>query len=432
MSHVSISKLKEFAGQEVTIKGWLYNKRSSGKLLFMILRDGSGFVQGVIFKKDVPEELFDACSKLGQESSLVVKGEVREDERAPGGVELSIKDVEIIQDAKDFPIAIQEDVPGVDFLMKNRHLWMRSPKPNATIRIRSTIIKAIRDFFDDREFVMVDTPIFTPAACEGTSTLFEVKYFDEKAYLTQSGQLYGEAAAMAFGKIYCFGPTFRAEKSKTRRHLTEFWMVEPEVAFYDLDDVMVLAEDFISYIVEMVLKKNQRELDVLERDTSKLKAIIPPFPRVTYTEAVKIIHDAGLEFTWGEDFGAPHETAIGKNFDKPVMVHRWPREAKAFYMKTDPEDAKLALGVDVLAPEGYGEIIGGAQREDDPEILKQRIKDHNLPEESFEWYLDLRKFGTVPHGGFGLGLERTVAWICGTPHIRECIPFPRMLYKIYP
>ncbi len=430
MGHVYIEDLASHTGERVTIKGWLYNKRSSGKLHFLQVRDGTGLVQAVMFKGDFDEETFKACDTLSQESSLVVTGLVKEDKRAPGGFELSIENVEIVQNAEPYPITPKEH--STAFLMENRHLWLRSKKQHATLRIRARVVKAIRDFFDERGYVCMDSPIFTPSACEGTTTLFNVDYFDETAYLTQSGQLYGEATAMAFGKIYVFGPTFRAEKSKTRRHLTEFWMVEPEIAYIELDGIMDLAEEFTAYIVEQVLRDRRRELDVLERDLSSLEKIVPPFPRITYTEAVDLLKKKGQEIEWGDDFGAPDETRLGELFEKPVLVHRWPAEIKAFYMKRDPEDERIALGVDMIAPEGYGELIGGGERSIDLEYLRRQIKAHDLPEEAFKWYLDLRRYGSVPHGGFGLGLERTVAWICGTRHIRECIPFPRMLYKIYP
>ncbi len=430
MDHVYIENLLDHVGETVTIKGWLYNKRSSGKLHFLQVRDGTGIVQAVMFKGDFDGELFKECDTLPQESSIVVTGEVKEDKRAAGGVEIGVSGIEIIEMAEPYPITPKEH--STAFLMENRHLWLRSAKQHAVLRIRARVIKAIRDFFDDRGYVCMDTPIFTPAACEGTTTLFNVDYFGEDAYLTQSGQLYGEAAAMAFGKIYCFGPTFRAEKSKTRRHLTEFWMVEPEVAYLEFEGVMELAEQFVGYIVEQVLRDRGRELDVLERDRALLEKVTPPFPRLSYTDAVERLKQKGHSVEWGEDFGAPEETALGEDFEKPLLVHRFPAAIKAFYMKRDPEDDKLALGVDMLAPEGYGEIIGGGQRSSDLDYLKKQIEAHELPEESFRWYLDLRRFGSVPHGGFGLGLERTVAWICGTHHVRECIPFPRMLYKIYP
>jgi len=428
---VSVRRLSEHVGEKVLVQGWLYNMRSKGKLHFLLVRDGTGTVQSVMFKGNVPEEMFEAAGHLTQESSLRVIGTVKADERAPGGVELGVEQLMVVHRAEPYPITPKEH--GVSFLMEHRHLWLRSRKQAAVLRVRDAVIRALRDFFAEREFLCVDSPMFTPSACEGTTTLFEVDYFDDKAYLTQSGQLYGEASAMALGKIYVFGPTFRAEKSKTRRHLTEFWMVEPEAAFYDLDDVMSLAEDCVSFIVRRVLETCMSELEVLERDVDKLKpAAETPYPRITYAEAAKMLVDAGLEFEPGEDFGAPHETWLGEHYDRPVLVHRWPAEIKAFYMKRDPDDPSVALGVDMIGSEGYGELIGGAQREDDLAALEERIAEHDLPAEAFRWYLDLRRYGSVPHGGFGLGLERTLAWICGTEHLRECIPFPRMLYKIYP
>jgi len=430
MSTVYISELKNYVGKDVTIRGWLYNNRSSGKIQFMQVRDGTGIVQCVLTPKDVGDESFKACDHLPQESSLSVTGTVRADKRAPGGYELTLKSVIIHQVAEPYPIALQEH--GIGFLMEQRHLWLRSRKQTATLRVRAEVIRAIRDFFDSRGFVLVDTPILTPAACEGTTTLFEVTYFDDKAYLSQSGQLYLEAAAMALGKVYCFGPTFRAEKSKTRKHLTEFWMVEPEVAYAELVDIMNLAEDFIAHIVTRVLENKQEELKVLERDIKPLEKVKKPFPRVSYNELADSFEKWGHKFERGNDLGAPEEAIIGEKFDKPLLVHRFPMAVKAFYMKSDPTDQSLALCVDVIAPEGYGEIIGGGQREDDLARLTAKIKEHKLPMAAFEWYLDLRRYGSVPHGGFGLGVERTVAWLCGSEHIRECIPFPRMLYKIYP
>ena len=428
---VSIRRLKDHVGQDVLVQGWLYNLRSKGKLQFLLVRDGTGIVQAVAVRDAVSPEDFAAIKGLTQESSLRVIGTVKADERAQGGVELTVKRVIVVHVAGAYPIAPKEH--GVGFLMENRHLWLRSRRPSAILRIRDEAIRAIRDFFAARDFACVDSPMFTPNACEGTSTLFEVDYFGDKAYLTQSGQLYGEASAMALGKIYVFGPTFRAEKSKTRRHLTEFWMIEPEAAFYDLDDVMELAESFVANIVQRVLENRREDLEILERDIAKLEpAANTPYPRMTYDEAAKALNDGGETFEYGEDFGAPHETFLGNQFDRPVMIHRWPAAVKAFYMKRDPLNAALALGVDMIASEGYGELVGGAQREDSLELLEARIKEHELDEESFRWYVDLRRFGSVPHGGFGLGLERTLAWICGVDHLRECIPFPRMLNKIYP
>jgi asparaginyl-tRNA synthetase len=431
MKRICIDELQHHVGETITLHGWLYNKRSSGKVRFLVMRDGSGLVQGVVVKAIVPEEVFNRFDELTQETSFSMTGKVRQEQRAPGGYELDVTEIAIIHIAHEYPITPKEH--GIDFLMDRRHLWLRSSRQHAILRIRHEVIRAIRDFFDSRGFVLMDAPIFTPAACEGTSTLFETNYFDlGKAYLTQSGQLYGEAGAMAFGKVYVFGPTFRAEKSKTRRHLTEFWMVEPEVAFNDLNDNMDLAEEFLEHIVQTVLKNRAAELKTLERDTSKLECVRRPFPRISYDEAVEILHKKGLPFEWGNDLGGTDETVVSGEFDRPVMVHRYPSEVKAFYMKRDPQNPKVALAVDVLAPEGYGEIIGGSQREDDYDVLIARIKEHNLPQEAFDWYLDLRRFGSVPHAGFGLGVERTVSWICGLEHLREAIPFPRMIYRLTP
>ncbi len=437
MNQTYIRDVSKHVGEEITLKGWLYNMRSSGKLMFPQVRDGSGIIQGVVFKKNVPEQVWNDFEKLTQESSIIVTGNVRADERAPGGYELDVTGVEVLQIAHDYPITPKEH--GVEFLMDNRHLWLRSKRQHAILSIRAEVIRAVRDFFDSNGFLLMDTPIFTPAACEGTTTLFEVDYFeDAKAYLTQSGQLYNEATAAAFGKVYCFGPTFRAEKSKTRRHLTEFWMVEPEVAYAELDDIMSLAEEFITFIVRRVLENRRAELTELERDISKLEKIAPPFPRLQYDDAVKMLQEAHARgelqerFEWGGDFGAPDETYLSNQFDRPVMVHRYPAAVKAFYMKPDAERPELALCVDVLASEGYGEVIGGGQRADDLEYLLKQITAHGLPEEAFDWYLDLRKYGTFPHGGFGMGIERCTAWLCGIEHIRETIPFPRMLYRLKP
>ncbi len=432
MARIYIDNLNQHEGAEVQLHGWVYNKRSSGKVRFLLLRDGTGIVQCVMVKGSVPDQVFNAFDTLTQESSLSIKGKVRKDDRAPGGYELDLLDIpRIYQIAEEYPITPKEH--GVEFLADRRHLWLRSARQHAVLRIRHRIIKAIRDFFGERGFTLVDSPILTPAACEGTTTLFQTDYFDlGKAYLTQSGQLYAEAGAMALGKVYCFGPTFRAEKSKTRRHLTEFWMVEPEVAFNDLHDDMDLAEDFLEYIVQTVLSDRAQELKLLERDTTKLRNVRKPLPRITYDEAVRILQSKGIAFEWGNDLGGTDETVISEQFDRPVMVHRYPAEVKAFYMKRDPENPKLALAVDVLAPEGYGEIIGGSQREDDLTLLLERIKEHKLQQEAFEWYLDLRRFGSVPHAGFGLGIERTVGWICGLEHVRETVPFPRMIYRMTP
>lgn len=431
MQNIYIKDLSHHIGEVITLRGWLYNKRSSGKIKFIILRDGTGLLQCVYFKGNVTPEVFELADRLGQESSIEVIGKVKAEPRAVGGYELDATDLKVISEAHEYPITPKDH--GVEFLMDNRHLWLRSSRQVAIMRIRHRIVKAIRDFFDDRGFTLMDPPIITPAACEGTSTLFETEYFDlGKAYLTQSGQLYAEAGAMALGKVYTFGPTFRAEKSKTRRHLTEFWMVEPEVAFADLNDDMDLAEEFLEYIVQTILKDKQEELKVLERDISKLANVKRPLPRISYDEAVEILKKNGIDFQWGNDLGGTDETIISNQFDRPVMVHRYPSEVKAFYMKRDPGNEKLALAVDVLAPEGYGEIIGGSQREDNLELLQARIKEHNLPQSAFEWYLDLRRFGSVPHAGFGLGLERTVGWICGLEHVRETIPFARMIYRNTP
>ncbi len=428
---VYIKDLSKFVNEEVTLKGWLYNKRSSGKVKFLIMRDGSGYSQCIVFKGNVSEEIFNLADTIAQESSFEITGLVKKEPRSVGGYEIDVHNLKIISLAHEYPITPKEH--GIEFLIDHRHLWVRSKKQTAILKIRHRIVKAIRDFFDERDFVLFDPPIITPNASEGTSTLFEMDYFDlGKAYLTQSGQLYAEAGALAFGKVYTFGPTFRAEKSKTRRHLTEFWMVEPEMAFYDLNDDMDLAEEFLEYIVQSVLKDREEELKILERDLTHLQKVKRPFPRISYDDAVEILHKKGIEFKWGDDFGAADETAISEEFEKPIMVHRYPADVKAFYMKRDTENPKLALAVDVLAPEGYGEIIGGSQREDNLDTLLQRIKEHDLPEEFFSWYLDLRKYGSVPHSGFGLGLERTVAWICGLEHIRETIPFPRMIYRNTP
>ena len=425
-----IESAAEYMDQEVQISGWLYNKTHKGKLNFLMVRDGTSTIQAVIFKKAVSEEVWDACLNLPQESSLEIIGTVSKDERAKGGCEIQVSDVNVIQTAEEYPITPKEH--GTDFLMDHRHLWLRSSKQHAIMRVRHEIIKACRDFFDSNGFTLIDAPIFTPAACEGTTNLFETEYFDRKAYLTQSGQLYMEAGAMAFGKVYCFGPTFRAEKSKTRRHLTEFWMIEPEIAYCDLNGVMDYAEAFIEFIVQRVLENKKDELEILERDISKLESVVRPFPRIDYDEAAKILKEAHAEFTYGDDFGGTDETIIANAFDRPVMVTHYPAAVKAFYMKKDKDRPDRALGVDVLAPEGFGEIIGGGQREDNLDILLEGIRTHNLPEEAFKWYTDLRRYGSVPHGGFGLGIERTVAWICGRSHIRETIPFPRTLYRLYP
>jgi len=426
-----IQDIAKHEGQPVTIRGWLHNRRSSGKIHFLQVRDGSGFIQAVMSKAAVGEELFKAADHLSQETSLDVTGTVRADQRAPGGYELDVTGLKVNHEAHDFPITPKEH--GVDFLLDRRHLWIRSPRQQAILRVRHEVINAVRDYFNERDFILADTPIFTPAACEGTTTLFPVQYFeDTTAYLTQSGQLYNEANAMALGRVYCFGPTFRAEKSKTRRHLTEFWMVEPEVAYATLDDVIELAEGLVVHVVSRVLDRRQKELKVLERNTSKLEAVKAPFPRVSYDDAAKLLVEKGLPFEHGTDFGGTDETVLSDQFDRPVVVHRYPAAIKAFYMKPDPQQPDKALCVDVLAPEGYGEIIGGGERLDDYDLLVQRIEEHKLPREAFEWYLDLRKYGSVPHGGFGMGIERVVSWVCGLEHVRETIPYPRMLYRIYP
>lgn len=430
MKWVYIEDISNYVGQDVEIRGWVYNKRSSGKVRFLLIRDGTGIIQGTIFSPDKDFPLFRIFDELTQESSLIVRGNVREDKRAPGGYELEIKEIEVIQIAQNYPIAPKEH--SVAFLMEHRHLWLRSQKQHAILQIRAETIRAIRDFFDGRGFRLMDTPILTPSACEGTTTLFETTYFDQKAYLSQSGQLYNEATAAAFGKVYCFGPAFRAEKSKTRRHLIEFWMVEPEVAFATLQDIIELGEDLIMFILERVLERRKKDLEILERDTAPLERIHKPFPRITYDEAVKLLKEKGSPIVYGDDFGAPEETLLSEIFDRPVCVTHFPAKIKAFYMQPDPERPDVVLGVDFLASEGYGEIIGGGQRIHDLNLLEQKIKEFNLPREAYEWYIDLRRYGTFPHSGFGLGLERTVAWLCKLPHIRETIPFPRLLYKIYP
>jgi asparaginyl-tRNA synthetase len=430
MAFSYIEDIGAHEGKEVTLRGWVYNKRSSGKLQFILLRDGTGVIQCVGFKGKFTPEQFAELDRLTQESSVELEGQVRADKRAPGGYELDLERFRVLQLAEDYPITPKEH--GTAFLMDHRHLWLRSSRQHAILKVRHEIIRACRDYFDDRGFTLVDTPVFTPNACEGTTTLFETEYFDQKAYLTQSGQLYNEATAAAFGKVYCFGPTFRAEKSKTRRHLMEFWMIEPEVAFATLEDTMELAEGLVAFIVERVLARRRGELAALERDTAPLEAVTTPFPRLSYDDAVGILKKAGSEIEWGGDLGGTDETILSTNFERPVMVHRYPTPVKAFYMQPDPERPDVALCVDVLAPEGYGEIIGGGQRIHDLALLDQRLREHNLPAEPFRWYLDLRRYGTVPHAGFGMGIERVVAWICKLEHVRETIAFPRMLYKIYP
>jgi asparaginyl-tRNA synthetase len=416
--------------KEVEIKGWLYNKRSLGSIYFILIRDGSGIIQATIKKDDVSKEVFENAEKITRESSLILKGVVKEDKRAPGGYEVKANDLEIIHLSEEFPISKKRH--GIDFLLNWRHLWIRSPRQVAILRIRSEIIKACRDFMDENGFILVDSPILTPTACEGTSTLFETDYFGRKAYLSQSGQLYLEAAIAALGKVYCFGPTFRAEKSKTRRHLTEFWMIEAEMAFVGFEENLKIQEEFVTYIVNRVLEKRERELKVLDRDIEKLKKVDPPFDRITYTEAIEILQKKGYNINWGDDLGAPHERFISLQHEKPVFVTKYPAKIKAFYMQPDPEDEKLVLGADLLAPEGYGEIIGGSERINDLKILERKIKEFNLPRENYEWYLDLRRYGSVPHSGFGMGIERVVMWICKLKHIREAIPFPRTITRIYP
>ena len=430
---IEISNAGRHVGEEVSIRGWLYNKRESGKLLFPLIRDGSGIMQGVVVKKEVSPEVFSRVKSLTQESTLQVTGSIRQEPRAPGGHEMSITGVEIYQLLpEDDPYPITPKDHGIEFLMDRRHLWLRSSRQRAILGIRHEIIRACRDYFDDRGFTLVDTPILTPAACEGTTSLFEVNYFEDKAYLAQTGQLYNEAAAAAVGKAYCFGPTFRAEKSKTRRHLTEFWMIEPEVAFAHLEDIMVLAEELITFLVGRVVERRAGELAALKRDPNKLKAVTAPFPRITYDEAIQILKEKGSNIEWGKDLGGTDETLLSEAYEKPVMVHRYPAGIKAFYMQPDAEQPDRALCVDVLAPEGYGEIVGGSERISDLALLERRLEEQRLSPETFRWYLDLRRYGTCPHSGFGMGIERVVAWICGLDHVRETIPFPRMLYRLYP
>ena len=426
-----IEDIAQHVGTPVRLRGWLHNRRSSGKIHFLTLRDGSGFIQCVMSKQAVGEDMFKTADHLAQESAIVIDGTARADARAPGGFEVDVAALEVVSEARDYPITPKEH--GVDYLMDRRHLWIRSPRQQAILRVRHEVINAVRDFFNSRGFILADTPIFTPAACEGTTTLFPVQYFeDTTAYLTQSGQLYNEANAMALGRVYCFGPTFRAEKSKTRRHLTEFWMVEPEMAYATLEDVIVLAEGLVEYVVGRALERRAAELKVLERDTSKLESVKAPFPRLSYDEAARILVERGLPFEHGTDLGGTDETVLSGLYDRPVCVHRYPAAVKAFYMKPDPDEPGKALGVDVLAPEGFGEIIGGGERLADYDLLVQRIEEHKLPREAFEWYLDLRRYGSVPHAGFGMGIERVVGWICGLEHVRETIPYPRMLYRLYP
>lgn len=426
----TISQVGKYKDQEVTIGAWLANKRSSGKIAFLQLRDGTGFIQGVVVKAEVAEEVFATAKNITQESSLYVKGIVRSDERAPSGYELTVTGIDIINEAVDYPITPKEH--GTEFLMDHRHLWLRSKRQHAVMKIRNELIRATYEFFNENGFTKVDPPILTGSSAEGTTNLFHTKYFDEDAYLSQSGQLYMEAAAMALGKVFSFGPTFRAEKSKTRRHLIEFWMIEPEMAFVDHEENLKVQEQYVSFMVQSVLKNCQLELNVLGRDTAKLEQVVAPFPRITYDDAIKFLQENGHEIQWGEDFGAPHETAIAESFDKPVFITHYPAEIKAFYMKPDPNRSDVVLCADMIAPEGYGEIIGGSQRIDDMELLQKRFEEHNLSEEAYKWYMDLRRYGSVPHSGFGLGLERTVAWVCGLEHVRETIPFPRLLNRLYP
>ncbi len=427
---VYIDSLSVHNGQTVKLEGWLYNSRSSGKIRFLLLRDGTGIVQCVASKTDVGDDTFEVIDTLTQETSIRVTGLVHEDARSPGGYELQLQTLEVVGQAKDYPITPKEHSDA--FLLDHRHLWLRSRRQFAIMRIRHEATYAIREFFDSNGFTLMDAPIFTPSAAEGTTTLFETEYFKGKAYLSQSGQLYNEATAAAFGKVYCFGPTFRAEKSKTRRHLTEFWQIEPEVAFMEFDELMEFAENFTCYIIERVLDRRREELKILERDTSILENVKKPFPRITYAEAIDMMKAKGFELEFGDDYGAPEETAVSEHFDKPVFIHRYPKDVKAFYMKTDPEDERLVLGTDMLAPEGYGELIGGSQREDDLDKMIEKIKAHNLPMEAFEWYLDIRRYGAAPSSGFGMGLERLVSWICKLKHLREAVPFPRMMYRISP
>lgn len=430
LSFITIGQAADYAGQRVRIGCWLYGKRSSGKIQFLQLRDGTGLMQGLVARQDVADDVWEAARRLTQESSLYVTGTVKEDARSVSGYELVVEAIDVIQLAEPYPITPKEH--GVDFLLDHRHLWIRSPRQRAILKIRAEIIRAIRQFFDDNGFTQVDPPILTPSSCEGTTNLFHTKYFDDDAYLSQSGQLYMEAAAMALGRVYSFGPTFRAEKSKTRRHLIEFWMIEPEMAFVDHEESLRIQERFVAHVVQTVLERCERELATIGRDVSKLEAVKAPFPRMTYDEAIEWLRGQGFDISWGDDFGAPHETAIAEQFDRPVFITHYPTGIKSFYMKPDPNRPEVVLCADLIAPEGYGEIIGGSQRIDDPKLLAERFAEHKLPEDDYRWYLDLRRYGSVPHSGFGLGLERTVAWICGLDHVRETIPFPRMLYRLYP
>jgi len=430
VEQVHIGDIASYEGQEVTLKGWLYHKRSSGRLQFLLVRDGTGLIQAVLFQGDVSEEAFALAELLTQESSIVVRGVVRAEKRAPGGYELAVKSLELVQRAEPYPITPKEH--GIEFLMEHRHLWLRSLKQQAALKVRAEVMRSAREYLDENGYVNVDAPILTPAACEGTTSLFAVDYFGETAYLSQSGQLYSEAAILAFGRVYCCGPAFRAEKSKTRRHLTEFWIIEPEMAYADLEECMRVEEELVSHIVQAVLKRRAKELEVLERDTSLLEKVRPPFPRLSYDQAVELLRGWGFEFRWGDDFGSPEETALTESFHLPTFIHRYPVQCKAFYMAPDPKHPEVSLSVDLLAPEGYGEIIGGGERIAELKLLERRIEEYGLPREAFDWYLDLRRYGSVPHSGFGLGVERLVAWICGLKHLREAIPFPRMLERIYP
>ncbi len=426
----TVERIGEHAGQEVEIRGWLYHLRSSGALHFLLVRDGTGLLQVVAARSDLPPEVFEAAGSLSQESAIIVAGPVRQDRRAPGGYEMALRRLVVVQRAEPYPITPKEH--GVEFLMDHRHLWLRSSRQWAIMRVRAEVERAICDYLDGAGYVRMDTPILTPSACEGTTTLFETPYFDARAYLAQSGQLYNEADAAALGRVYCFGPTFRAEKSKTRRHLTEFWMVEPEAAYLDLDGCMALAEGLVTYVVGRVLARRRRELETLKRDAAPLEAVQPPFPRISYDEAVARLRAQGSEVTWGEDFGGDEETVLSRLFDRPLFIHRYPAQCKAFYMQPDPERPEVVLGADLLAPEGYGELVGGGQRIHDAALLERRLDEMRLPRADYAWYLDLRRYGSVPHSGFGIGIERTVAWICGLEHVREAIPFPRLINRLYP
>ncbi|HYM70901.1 MAG TPA: asparagine--tRNA ligase [bacterium] len=430
MGGTTIGDIGEHVGEEVEIRGWVYNLRSSGALRFLLVRDGSGILQTVAVRAELPPEVFEAVGALTQESAVVVEGLVREDKRAPGGYEMALRRLRVVQIAEPYPITPKEH--GVEFLMDHRHLWLRSQRQWAIMRIRAEVERAMCDHLDGLGYLRMDTPILTPSACEGTTTLFETPYFERRAYLTQSGQLYNEATAAAFGRVYCFGPTFRAEKSKTRRHLTEFWMLEPEAAYLDLDGYMDLAEGLVTAVVRRVLERRRRELELVQRDPAALESVRPPFPRITYDEAVERLRAQGAAITWGEDFGGDEETVLSRQFDRPVFVHRYPAQCKAFYMQPDPQRPEVVLGADLLAPEGYGEIVGGGERIHDHALLARRLDEMKLPREEYQWYLDVRRYGSVPHSGFGIGIERTVTWICGLEHVRETIPFPRLINRLYP